>query len=94
MRPSRARLLLVDESESMRGIACAILREAGFTTIRDTSDGSALLRWDGRAQFDVVVTPFDLVIAGRRHSSTSLAPALVEHVLQLLAVLAEEEGMR
>ena len=80
-----ARLLVVDDSPSMRMCLCYILRQLGFVNIDEASDGRAALAMFRRTPYDLVITDWympqlsglDLLRAIRSGADGRTTPVLV-----------------
>ena len=85
MKPANARLLVVDDTESIRELMCEVLREAGVRSIDTAEGGAAALELFRVNQYDAVVTDWnmpqvtgiDLLMAIRRAGVKRDTPVLV-----------------
>lgn len=60
MKPGNARLLLVDDSASIRELMCEVMHEVGIQSIDEASSGAAALELFHANQYDVVVTDWNM----------------------------------
>jgi len=56
MNRTNTRLLVVDDSPSMRQIICELLHELGFPAVDEAADGGVALELFHRNPYDVVIT--------------------------------------
>lgn len=85
MKPNRAKLLVVDDSVSMRNIICELIQSLGFTTLDEAPNGAVALEMFLRTPYDVVITDWnmpyvsgiDLLRAIRRAPVRQQTPVLV-----------------
>ena len=85
MKRNDTRLLVVDDSISMRNIICRLLRELGFPAVDEAVDGIAALELFRRTAYDVVITDWymprssgiELLRAIRTSAERSVTPVLV-----------------
>ncbi len=85
MKPNRAKLLVVDDSVSMRNIICELIQSLGFTTLDEAPNGAVALEMFLRTPYDVVITDWqmprasglDLLRAIRGHAERWDTPVLV-----------------
>lgn len=102
MHRTNTRLLVVDDSASMRHIICDLLHELGFPAVDEAADGAAALELFLRTPYDVVITDWymprssgiDLLRAIRSSAVRSETPVLVltGHVTTARVVEAIEAG--
>ena len=102
MNRTNTRLLVVDDSISMRHIICDLLHELGFPAVDEAADGSAAFELFQRTAYDVVITDWymprssgiDLLKAIRHGSERCETPVLVltGHVTTARVVEAIEAG--
>jgi two-component system chemotaxis response regulator CheY len=102
MNRANTRLLVVDDSISMRHIICDLLHELGFPSIDEAADGIAALELFRRTSYDVVITDWymphssgiDLLKAIRHSPERAETPVLVltGHVTTARVVEAIEAG--
>lgn len=102
MNRTNTRLLVVDDSVSMRHIICDLLHELGFPAIDEAGDGVAALELFQRTPYDVVITDWymprcdgiDLLRAIRHAPERAETPVLVltGHVTTARVVEAIEAG--
>lgn len=85
MNRTNTRLLVVDDSVSMRNIICELLHELGFPNVDEAGDGAAALELFQRTPYDVVITDWymphlsglSLLRAIRRGPTRQSTPVLV-----------------
>jgi two-component system chemotaxis response regulator CheY len=102
MNRTYARLLVVDDSASMRQIICDLLHELGFPAVDQAADGSLALDLFRRTAYDVVITDWymphssgiELLRAIRTGPERAQTPVLVltGHVTTARVVEAIEAG--
>ena len=102
MHRTNTRLLVVDDSASMRHIICDLLHELGFPAVDEAIDGAAALELFKRTAYDVVITDWymphldgiDLLRAIRAGPVRNQTPVLVltGHVTTARVVEAVEAG--
>lgn len=102
MNRNDSRLLVVDDSASMRRIICDLLHELGFPAIDEAPDGHAALELFQRTPYDVVITDWympycsgiELLRAIRQSPERADTPVLVltGHVTTARVVEALEAG--
>ena len=102
MNRTNTRLLVVDDSPSMRQIICELLHELGFPAVDEAADGGVALELFHRNPYDLVLTDWqmphlnglELVRAIRHAPQRSQTPVLVltGHVTQARVVEAIEAG--
>ncbi len=102
MNRTNTRLLVVDDSVSMRHIICDLLHELGFPNVDEAGDGAAALELFQRTAYDVVITDWymprasgiDLLRAIRHSPERNETPVLVltGHVTTARVVEAIEAG--
>ena len=102
MNRANTRLLVVDDSVSMRHLICDLLHELGFPLVDEAADGSAALELFQRTRYDVVITDWymphssgiELLKAIRRSPERQETPVLVltGHVTTARVVEAIEAG--
>ena len=102
MNRTNTRLLVVDDSPSMRQIICELLHELGFPAVDEAADGGVALELFHRHPYDVVITDWymprtsgiELLRAIRTGKERSETPVLVltGHVTTARVVEAIEAG--
>lgn len=102
MNRTNTRLLVVDDSASMRQIIVDLLHELGFPAVDEASDGGAALELFKRTPYDVVITDWymprtsgiELLRAIRQGPERAETPVLVltGHVTTARVVEAIEAG--
>ncbi|MFZ5444736.1 MAG: response regulator [Myxococcota bacterium] len=60
MKPANARLLVVDDSPSIRELMCEVMRDLGIRRIDEASSGAAALELFNSSHYDVVVTDWNM----------------------------------
>lgn len=102
MNRTNTRLLVVDDSVSMRNIICELLHELGFPAVDEAGDGAAAFELFQRTPYDVVITDWymprasgiDLLRSIRNSPERNETPVLVltGHVTTARVVEAIEAG--
>lgn len=102
MNRTNTRLLVVDDSASMRQIICDLLHELGFPAVDEAADGAAALELFRHHVYDVVITDWymprtsgiELLRAIRQGEVRPETPVLVltGHVTTARVVEAIEAG--
>lgn len=60
MKPGNARLLLVDDSPSIRELMCEVLRDAGIESLDEAASGAEALELFHANHYDVVITDWNM----------------------------------